>query len=124
MKSITCFRWGYERPGQSFVHATDATIAQLAQMAESGTTMIWSPRSNLDLYAQTSPADIARRMGVPVALGPDWTWSGSVNPARELQCAHEYLGTRSEEVVDDTWLWQMVTSDAALLWDSMAYWDL
>ena len=108
------FQVGMSGPGQSFVHATDATISQLAQMAESGTTMIWSPRSNLDLYAQTSPADIAQRMGVPVAIGPDWTWSGSVNPARELQCAHEYLETRSDDVVDDAWLWRMATSDAAI----------
>jgi hypothetical protein len=107
------FDVGMDGPGQGFVHATDASAAQLAQMAESGTTMVWSPRSNLDLYAQTSPADIARTLGVPVAIGPDWTWSGSLNPARELECAHQYLDTRVDGLVDDVWLWEMATQDAA-----------
>jgi len=86
-------------------------------MAGDGTAMVWSPRSNLDLYAQTSPADVALRMGVTVALGPDWTWSGSMNPHREMRCAHEYLKTRQAQTPGtDKWdveLFHMVTSTAA-----------
>ena len=77
------FNIGMAGPGQVFVHATDATVEQLARMRAEGTTILWSPRSNLDLYAATTQADVARRMGIPVALGPDWTWSGSMNPVRE-----------------------------------------
>ena len=95
-----------------FVHATDATIPQLAQMRSEGTTIIWSPRSNLDLYAQTTPADIAMNMGVSVALGPDWTWSGSANPVREMRCAQEYLMSRNSKYNDHR-VRMMGTSDAA-----------
>ncbi|MCK6503338.1 amidohydrolase family protein [Myxococcota bacterium] len=99
-------------PGMAYVHATDATTEQLARMAVDGTSIVWSPRSNLDLYAQTTPADIAARMGVPVALGPDWTWSGSMNPAHEAACAVEYLGARGNPL-SDVDLHDMITAQAA-----------
>jgi len=101
-------------PGAVFVHATDATTSQLARMAADGTGLLWSPRSNLDLYAETTQADVARKLGVTVALGPDWTWSGSANPVRELQCARDYLSSRQTDI-DDVALWEMATTDAARL---------
>ena len=52
------------------------------------------------------------RMGIPVALGPDWTWSGSINPQRELLCAKEYLLSRNSEFGDQA-LWEMATTNAA-----------
>ena len=108
---------GMTGPGYSFVHATDATAAQLARMAAEQTTIVWSPRSNLDLYHATTPADVALRMGVPVVLGPDWTWSGSMNPAHEADCAYDYLRARSAPPpADRKWdeqLWRMITTDAA-----------
>jgi len=111
------FAVGMHGDGQAYVHATDAHVGHLARMAGDGTAMVWSPRSNLDLYGQTSPADVALRMGVTVALGPDWTWSGSMNPHREMLCAHEYLQTRKAATPgDDKWdveLFHMVTSTAA-----------
>ena len=103
---------GMEGPGQIYVHATDATTAQLARMADQGTAIAWSPRSNLDLYAATTPADVAHTLGVPLTLAPDWTWSGSMSPARELTCAVEYLQTRDSDISDVT-LWSWTTSEAA-----------
>jgi len=107
---------GMTGEGQAFVHATDATTAQLAAMAESQTAIIWSPRSNLDLYADTTNADVAMRMGVPVVLAPDWTWSGSMNPLHELKCASEFLSSRGDakgSALDNQALWEMVTGEAA-----------
>ena len=43
-------------------------LTQLARMKAEGTTILWSPRSNLDLYAATTKADIAMRMG------SQWRW--------------------------------------------------
>ncbi len=103
---------GMAGDGFAWVHSTAATTAQLARMAEDGTALVWSPRSNLDLYAMTTDADVAHRLGVPVALGPDWTWSGSMNPAHEGQCALEYLTTRQTSI-SDVDLWSMMTADAA-----------
>ena len=106
------FDIGMAGPGQIFVHATDATTPQLARMLVEGTSILWSPRSNLDLYQATTQADIAMRLGIPVALGPDWTWSGSSNPSRELTCAMQYLNSR-KSTVNDQKLWEMGTTDVA-----------
>ena len=106
------FNIGMAGPGMVFVHATDASTEQLAKMRAAGTTILWSPRSNLDLYAATTQADVARRMSIPVALGPDWTWSGSMNPVRENLCAKEYFVSRNNEFIDQD-VWEMSTTDAA-----------
>ena len=103
---------GMTGPGFAFVHATDASTSQLSQLAADQTTIIWSPRSNLDLYAATTPADVAARLGVPVVLGPDWTWSGSLNPAHEAACAIEYLDARGNPFTD-VQLHGMITGEAA-----------
>ena len=105
-------RVGMSGPGFAFVHSSDATTGQLAQLAAEGTGIIWSPRSNLDLFMDTTPIVVAWRIGVPVALSPDWTWSGSPNPVKELSCAWDYLGSRGAGV-SDVELWSMATSDAA-----------
>ncbi len=106
------FDIGLAGPGVGFIHATDATTGQLARMAVEGTTIIWSPRSNLDLYAWTTPVDIAMRMGVPVALSPDWTWSGEAHQAKEMSCAWDWFDSRSAGI-SDVKLWEMGTTDAA-----------
>ena len=106
------FDIGLAGPGVGFIHATDATTGQLARMAVEGTTIIWSPRSNLDLYAWTTPVDIAMRMGVPVALSPDWTWSGEAHQAKEMSCAWDWFGSRGTDI-SDVKLWEMGTTDAA-----------
>ncbi len=110
------FSVGMEGPGQIYVHASDASTSQLARMAEKGTAIAWSPRSNLDLYANTTPADIGARLGVPIMLGPDWTWSGSHNLPEELSCAQEFLSARGnfgEGGVSDQMLHGWVTGQAA-----------
>ncbi len=103
---------GMAGPGFSYVHATDATLSQLAAMAEAGTSIIWSPRSNLDLYAETTPVQLASTLGVPVAVGPDWTWSGSYNPREEIACVDTFF-----QAVGTPWsdvdVWETVTSDAS-----------
>lgn len=108
------FELGLSGPGHVFVHASDASTIQLAQMAADGTGILWSPRSNLALYGTTTPIEIADRLGVPWAIGTDWTPSGSMAPTGELACAAQWLegkGAPASDVV----LWEKVTSDAARL---------
>jgi cytosine/adenosine deaminase-related metal-dependent hydrolase len=106
------FDIGMAGDGEAFVHATDATTEQLARMRAEGTAIIWSPRSNLDLYAGTTLADVAARLNVPVAIGTDWSWSGSENLPTELSCAWDYLGARGSELGDSD-VYAMATSSAA-----------
>jgi hypothetical protein len=105
---------GMSGPGNVYIHATDASVDQLAEMAATGTGIVWSPRSNLDLYANTTPADVAMSIGVPVVIGPDWTWSGSNRVPAELSCARDWLVARRADV-SDVQLWEAVTTDASVL---------
>jgi cytosine/adenosine deaminase-related metal-dependent hydrolase len=50
-------------------------------------SMVWSPFSNLLLYGGTSDFARARREGVLMSLGPDWSPSGSKNILGELKVA-------------------------------------
>ena len=74
--------------------------------------MIWSPRSNLALYGATSRATVARTLGVPIAVGPDWTPSGSMTPRAELACVDTWLSSTGAPVPDHV-VWSWATSEAS-----------
>ncbi len=78
------------------VHGVGVLASDIAAMTGRGVSLIWSPRTNIDLYGQTAAVTVYARMGHNIGLGSDWTASGSVNMMRELRCAQEvndtYLG--------------------------------
>jgi cytosine/adenosine deaminase-related metal-dependent hydrolase len=105
---------GMTGPGQVYVHATDVSTEQLLTLGLSGTGLVWSPRSNLVLYATTTPVEIAENLDVPWAIGTDWTPSGSVGQPQELACAEAWLAGKGAPL-DDVGLWAKATEDAARL---------
>ena len=56
---------------------------------------MWSPFSNLWLYGDTTDVSSARRHGLRVCLGSDWTPSGTRNLLGELKVATRGTGSRS-----------------------------
>jgi cytosine/adenosine deaminase-related metal-dependent hydrolase len=87
---ITCTSSGNTDLLQSFtavIHAIPVTAPVAALFRQRGSSVIWSPRSNVDLYGNTAPVTLLDRAGVMVALGTDWILSGSMNLLRELRCA-------------------------------------
>lgn len=106
------FEIGMSGPGQVWVHSTDASTSQLARMGADGTAILWSPRSNLALYAWTTPVEIAEKFGVPWAIGTDWTPSGSMAPLEELACADAWLAQKGSPL-SDVELLAKSTADAA-----------
>ena len=100
-------------PRTTIVHCTACGPAEFTRMRAAGTALVWSPQSNVELYGQTTDVATALNMGVTVALGPDWTPSGTMSPLAELKCAQaisdEYLGGR----LDDRTLVRMATDRAA-----------
>ena len=60
-----------------------------------GIAVIWSPVSNLLLYQDTTNIVPLLDAGVPVALGTDWTPSGSKTAWEEAKFAADFLETRS-----------------------------
>jgi hypothetical protein len=68
---------------------TDADFADWATTAGSPPKVVWSPLSNLLLYGKTTNVLGARKAGGIVALGTDWSPSGSKNLLGELKIADE-----------------------------------
>jgi cytosine/adenosine deaminase-related metal-dependent hydrolase len=58
-------------------------------MGAIGAKLIWSPQSNLALYAKTTNIPLARQHGVEVSVGVDWNASGSDTIFDELRVAQQ-----------------------------------
>jgi cytosine/adenosine deaminase-related metal-dependent hydrolase len=101
------------QPQSAFIHAAALDAGNYLTMALKGTSMIWSPRSNIRLYGDTARVTVAARLGVRIALGTDWTLSGSMNLLRELRCADQLNANYLGGYFSDEQLWRMVTADAA-----------
>ncbi len=69
-------------------------------MAQHQASMIWSPLSNLMLYGGTSDVASARAAGVAIALGSDWSPTGSKNLLNELKIAKAVNEARGLEFAD------------------------
>src|SRR5262249_50831689 len=74
----------YLRPVANVIHGGALRPDHFTQMAAGGVGLIWSPRSNLELYGQTTDITAARNAGVLVAIAPDWSPSGSTGMLAEL----------------------------------------
>jgi imidazolonepropionase-like amidohydrolase len=101
------------RANTSFIHGVGVTLEDIRDMAIDGTGLVWSPRSNIALYGMTAPVTIYKTLGVTIALGTDWTATGSVNMLRELKCADSYNKTNLNGFFTDMELVAMATIDAA-----------
>ncbi len=100
-------------PKSAFVHGIALTPDDLSLMATAGTSLVWSPRSNVSLYGDTAVIPVARRANVNLALGTDWLISGSMNLLRELRCADELNSGYFATALTDEELWRTVTSGGA-----------
>jgi len=113
---LTSFAGGGEdlaQPQSAFVQGVGALAADYADLAASGTALVWSPRSNVRLYGDTAAVAEASRLGVQIALGTDWLATGSMNVLRELRCADAWNAERLGGHFSDEQLWSMATRNAA-----------
>ncbi len=104
---------GLALPGVSLIHATGLGGTELADARQVGLKIIWSPQSNLDLYGDTTRVPTALNLGLTVALGPDWTPSGSMNQLDEMKCAKQLSDKRWGGLLTDDMVLRMVTTEAA-----------
>ncbi|MEW5851608.1 MAG: amidohydrolase family protein [Myxococcota bacterium] len=99
----------------ALIHGVGLRAVDLAIMGAEGTGLIWSPRSNVSLYGHTAQVTLARALGVEIALGTDWTPSGSMNVLRELACADQLNQNNYGGAFSDEELWRMATISGARL---------
>ena len=78
-------------PATVIIHGTALEPADLDEVAQAGAKLVWSPQSNLRLYAKTTLAGAAIQRGIPVGLGADWLPSGSPSLLAELKVARQAL---------------------------------
>ena len=103
----------YMKPQTAMIHAIGLLPADAALAASKGVGVVWSPRSNIDLYGFTASVSTFARLGVQLSLGTDWSASGSMNMLRELSCADDYNRNNLGGFFADYQLYRMVTEDAA-----------
>lgn len=94
--------------------AIGVTAADVAEMSAGGSTVVWSPRSNLALYGRTAPVTELHRRGVPLALGTDWVVTGSMSMTRELACADDFNRRFAAGRLSDRELFEAATLGAAV----------
>lgn len=104
---------GLNAPGVSIIHGTALKGPELARARQGGVRMIWSPQSNIALYGTTNRIPAALKMGIPVAIGPDWTPSGTMSPLEELKCARHVSQQRWGCALSDETIVRMATVEAA-----------
>jgi len=95
------------------IHGIALTEADALEFRKNQTSLIWSPRSNIDLYGNTAPVTLLDAAGVRIALGTDWMPSGSMNLLRELKCADNVNTKYLAKHFADSDLWRMATLNGA-----------
>lgn len=95
------------------IHGIPLCAADFRMMGLNGTALVWSPRSNLELYGKTTDIRAALDAGVEIALAPDWAVTGSGNLLSELKVAEKWNRKRLGGRLTDRQLVDMVTSTPA-----------
>jgi 5-methylthioadenosine/S-adenosylhomocysteine deaminase len=100
--------WGLLSPHTAIVHGVALNAKNFSEMAKAGAALVWSPRSNMELYHQTADVQQAAKDGLAIALAPDWAPTGSQNMLAEIGYA-DALG----KGFSDKQLFEMATANPA-----------
>lgn len=102
-------------PGRRYalLHGVGLDQESIGRLAELDVTLVWSPRSNVSLYDETAKVLDAMEAGALVALGTDWSYSGSYNMLEEIRCADQVDNIRWGDQLSGKDYWEMSTSVAA-----------
>jgi 5-methylthioadenosine/S-adenosylhomocysteine deaminase len=71
----------------ALIHAVGLSPSQVARVHRAGASIVWSPRSNFELYGATANVGAWFREGVTISLAPDWSPTGSDNMFDEIKYA-------------------------------------
>jgi 5-methylthioadenosine/S-adenosylhomocysteine deaminase len=95
------------------IHSTALGPEQFDAWHARGGSVVWSPFSNLWLYGDTTRVEAAKAAGMNIALGADWSPSGSKSLLGELKVADLHNRSALGGVFTDAELCAMTTSNAA-----------
>jgi|HubBroStandDraft_5_1064220.scaffolds.fasta_scaffold40534_2 5-methylthioadenosine/S-adenosylhomocysteine deaminase len=106
---------GFLRPGVSIIHGDALKPADFRLMADRAVGLLWSPRSNVELYGATTDVAAARHENVKIALSPDWSPTGSDGMLEELKYAATWNAGQVPPVFTNAELVRMTTTYPAQL---------
>jgi 5-methylthioadenosine/S-adenosylhomocysteine deaminase len=106
---------GLLKPGVALIHATALTPQNFSAMAKAGVGFSWSPRSNIELYGDTTNVAAAKAAGLLMALAPDWSPTGSDGLLGELNYASVWNQSQPAAIFTDRELVSMSTANPAQL---------
>lgn len=95
----------------TLIHAVSLLMDDWALVAKSGARLVWSPSSNVRLYGRSLDIGHVLGLGIPVALAPDWTLTGSSTVLDELA----YVRLRYPWLDPQLLLEMVTTAPAAML---------
>lgn len=97
------------------IHSISLTDAQLDEVAQTGSKVVWSPSSNMVLYGRTAPISKILERNITTGIGPDWTLSGEDNMLGELRYARDYAVQNGVAALTPEKLWRMATDEGAVV---------
>jgi cytosine/adenosine deaminase-related metal-dependent hydrolase len=106
---------GFLRRGVSVAHAVAFESAELSELAIAGVGLLWSPRSNIELYGRTTDVLAADAARVTIAIAPDWAPTGSAGMLDELATAWKLNVGQLGAAFTDADMFRMASSNPALL---------
>jgi cytosine/adenosine deaminase-related metal-dependent hydrolase len=106
---------GFIKPGVSIAHAVGFSSAQFTELAAAKVGLVWSPRSNIELYGRTSDVVAAKAAGMTIAIAPDWSPTGSSGMLEELSTAWRINVGQLSGAFSDAEFSHMVTANPAQL---------
>jgi cytosine/adenosine deaminase-related metal-dependent hydrolase len=104
---------GLLKSGTAIIHGAAFEATEFQQMGAVGAKLIWSPRSNLVLYNQTTNIPLARQAGLEVSLGVDWNPTGSDHIFDELRTAAQVNEEDFDGAIPDADWIKMITVNPA-----------
>jgi cytosine/adenosine deaminase-related metal-dependent hydrolase len=108
-------RQGLLQPGLTIIHGVALGTDEFKAMAANHVGMVWSPRSNIELYGQTAKVGLAKSANVLMAISPDWSPSGSNGMLDELRYAAAWNARQTAPVFTAAELVRMATINPATL---------
>lgn len=106
-------KYGLVQDGLVIIHGVGLDAADFREAARRNVSIVWSPFSNLLLYGETLDVAAAKTAGVNLAIGADWTPTGSKTLLDELGLAKRYLKKKNIRGITDQNLVEMATVNAA-----------
>jgi 5-methylthioadenosine/S-adenosylhomocysteine deaminase len=108
-------RQGLLQPGLTIIHGAALGPEEFTAMAANHVGMVWSPRSNVELYGDTARVHEAKNAHVRLAISPDWSPSGSNGMLDELRYAAAWNARQSSPVFSALDFARMATINPATL---------